>query len=142
MNIDIHKNKAQTTVILRCWKCSHLHWFKSYNIKHKFITFSPVANLMYHPLHIDELTEQLNVCACQKLIENMKGSLLRWMVNYSRLFQQICKKSNDKSELGQNNQIGRYFKYLQFVIWAPVGSPLKSKDTSKNLPWKKNISFI
>ena len=52
MNNDIyifHKTKVQT-VILRCWKCSYLHWHKSYNIKRKFMIFSPVANFMHHPL--------------------------------------------------------------------------------------------
>jgi hypothetical protein len=46
-----YKNKVQM-VILRCWKCLYLHWHKSYNIKHKFMTFSPVENLMHHPLHL------------------------------------------------------------------------------------------
>ena len=26
------------------------NWFKNYNIKRKFMIFSPVANLMHHPL--------------------------------------------------------------------------------------------
>ena len=44
-----HKNKVQK-VILRCWKCTYLHWHKSYDIKRKFMIFSPVTNLMHHPL--------------------------------------------------------------------------------------------
>ena len=55
MNTDIdiiHKNKVHT-VILRFWKCWHLHLLKSYSIKTKFMIFSQVANLMHHPLKQD-----------------------------------------------------------------------------------------
>ena len=57
MNTDIyiiHKNRV-AAIILRCWKCWHLHLYKSYNIKRKFIIFSQVANLIHHPLSISIL---------------------------------------------------------------------------------------
>ena len=47
------------TVILRCCKCSYLHWYKSYNMKCKFMIFSPVANLMHHPLNSDKIKRKI-----------------------------------------------------------------------------------
>jgi hypothetical protein len=33
------------------YQFSYFDWLKNYNLKHKFMIFSPVANLMHHPLH-------------------------------------------------------------------------------------------
>ena len=32
------------------FQCSYLDWLKNYNLKLKFMIFSPVANLMHHSL--------------------------------------------------------------------------------------------
>ena len=31
-------------------QCSYSNWLKNYDLKRKFMIFSPVANLMHHPL--------------------------------------------------------------------------------------------
>ena len=34
------------------YQCSYFNWLKNYDLKCKFMTFSPVANLMHHPLYM------------------------------------------------------------------------------------------
>ena len=57
----------------------------------------------------------------------------------SYLFQQIC---NGRRESWVEN-CAKMFKVfvLQLVIWAPVGSPLKSKETSMNFPNRDELSL-
>jgi hypothetical protein len=157
MNTDYYifsKNKVQS-VIVRCWNYSYLHWHKSCNIKRKFMIFSPVANLMHHPLRRN--TYLLTVKLGDKERFDKEQILLypKSTVTYLRNFCQSRKsKTLVKMRLWKLLKKGDFSNFLdQFwsftlkrvpkicdpcILWIPFGSKVMidcKQERCGNVPW-------
>ena len=60
------------------YQCSYLNWLKNYNLKHKFMLFSPVQNLMHHPLPIFVGEHKVKILSTTFLASNIKHPIFKW----------------------------------------------------------------
>ena len=67
------KVKMQYLLWRNHYKISISDWRQSYNIKCKFMKFSPVANLMHQPLHIKEEHPEISIWLDSWAMEERNG---------------------------------------------------------------------
>ena len=115
------------------YQCSCFNWLKNYNLKCKFMIFSPVANLMHHPLHYT-------------LKEECKGSLsITWVIFTTILsfFIYVPDSPNENREVFVYDHFVVDNSCLKFIIKFKRKKyfflPLFNATSQKKTCWTENM---